>query len=214
MIVGLKSSNGETMALANPVDTNVGADLWLSKIQEEMKRSMKQELLEIMLDRTAKPSSFDPISFYLSHSKSSGQSLILVSHIMYTEFLSETLCSASRRQALKMFAEKCSSTIEDIIKLGSAMFQSQSTFRSCVLLALYFRDTVFQMIDSLPDMSAPSPEWISKCKVEFNPQELTIIISQSQHSAEYGYEYLGGAESLVWDVVVENSFRSMWVFCY
>jgi hypothetical protein len=100
------------------------------------------------------------------------------------------------------------------VSLGDRSFPSSSTFRSCVLLAIYFRDLTLQLVRNYSIGNTNlllSTDWVNSFKVEFNREELVVDVSQSMYSVEYGYEYMGGADRLIWNNKLEGCFRAMWV---
>jgi hypothetical protein len=181
---------------------------------------MKQKILEILTEYTIQ-SAFNPIEFYRGYANhANGQALVLVSHIYYDSDLKEIL-RAGQLLPLKYFARKCSvvigmsctNHIEKLVSLGPRSFPSSSTFRSCILLAIYFRDLSLQIVQaySINSNLLLSTDWVNSFKVEFNREELVVDVSQSMYSVEYGYEYMGGADRLIWNKKLEGCFRAMWV---
>jgi hypothetical protein len=110
-IIGLQGADGEVLRLSSPVSTKrKGVEYWLSKIESEMIRTMKQTILETLTQYTVQ-SAFNPIEFYRGYAANiNGQALVLVSNIYYTADLKEIL-RAGQLQPLKYFARKCSVVI-------------------------------------------------------------------------------------------------------
>lgn len=187
-----------------------------------MTRTMKEMMLKILTEYNIQ-TAFNPVRFYRKYSETNGQVLVVASHVYYTADLVGIL-KLGQVPPLLLFSRRCTQVIEKLITAGRRIFPCSSTFQSCLLLAMYFRDLSFQlvatcksfnesrsMLKSSNQTMIESSDWINSFKVEYNQEDLTIFMSQSLYSTEYGYEYIGGAERLIWNKTQENCFRAMWV---
>ncbi|KAJ3227581.1 Dynein heavy chain 6, axonemal [Clydaea vesicula] len=207
-IHSLKGKEGEVLKLRNIISTNVGIELWLSKIEQEMKNTMKEMLWSVFHD-IHDSYEFNPITFYQHYGKKTlGQICFLSARILHTKEM-ETYVKLGQYQTMKRLGERSRETIAALIKLGPALFSTPNTFKSIVSLEMYYRDWNNELfVSKVKNKNAHS--WIKGIKYYFDQEDMILTVNQSMGSMHYGFEYFGGTKDYIWNDNMINCFLTVW----
>jgi dynein heavy chain len=203
-IVSIYSAEKEKLDLTHKISTSdaKGAvEKWLSQVESCMFESVRAVIEEALYDFNTK----------LRHEwvlEWAGQAVLCVSQIYWTMGVEKAI--EQGRKGLEEYAEKCTSELNDIIKLvrGNLTRLNRTTLGALVVIDVHARDVVDKLakdenlVKDLNDFS-----WLAQLRYYWEDSDVVVKMINAQRY--YGYEYLGNSGRLVITPLTDRCYRTL-----
>ncbi|XP_068084555.1 dynein axonemal heavy chain 3 [Anabrus simplex] len=199
-IVGMISAEREVVPLSGtivPADAKGMVEKWLVQVEELMRQSLKDVIMEAITAYFANPRAEWVLSW-------PGQIVICASCIHWTAEVSEAIDSKS----LDSYLEKSNHQIDELVKLVQGKLLSGARITICALIVIdvHARDTVSTLYH-LGISTTKDFNWISQLRYYW--REGDVIVSMITTEVHYGFEYLGNTPRLVITPLTDRCYRTL-----
>ncbi|KAK7096855.1 hypothetical protein V1264_003902 [Littorina saxatilis] len=201
-ILAMKSVDGEVVPLKNKIKIVELVEVWLSKLADEMKNTLKELLRECLNDAKSNRGGLDP-------NKYPSQILCVAEMVRFTENCEEAI----KRNSLRQYAKEVESQLEGYtnVDLGGAK-GPEAVVLDLKLKALIL-DTIHNMevVQHLMQVNATSTgDWLWQkqlryCMVKNGECHMRMVDSEF----EYTYEYQGNAAKLVHTPLTDKCYLTL-----
>jgi dynein heavy chain 2 len=196
-IKAIRSAEGDLVSLQSPIITSESVEIWLSKLDEEIKSTLKYQ---IRMCYQRNEMTLEVIE------KFPMQVLCLINSISFTSKLEKSIMSMTLSATLN--------NLKNEINAFSLMLQkSENSLTQLKIRALLF-DLVHHVttveylmrhnVTNLNDW-----HWLQQLKFYFNSRNETISIKVVNAEFEYSYEFLGNYNKLVYTTLTHNCYLTL-----
>ncbi|KAJ3416777.1 Cytoplasmic dynein 2 heavy chain 1 [Chytridiales sp. JEL 0842] len=195
-IVAMKSLEGETVLLKNPIRISPEVEKWLDEFSSEMKHTLQSLLQECLKEN-------DIINF-------PSQILTLSEYILFTEKCEAALNSNGLAKIAKEYKDKldkltsfdCSS-VED----NTERHVLEMKIKSLVLDCIHFIDVIKQLQDSKA-VSINDWAWLRQLRF-YDEKNGRVSISMNDATFDYTFEYQGNPPKLVHTPLTDKCYLTL-----
>ncbi|CAG5115632.1 unnamed protein product, partial [Candidula unifasciata] len=202
-IVAMKSQDGEVVSLKRKVKITPDVEIWLGKLAEEMKDTLKELLTVCLKEARSSHAGLDP-------SKYPSQILCLAEYIKFTENCEEAIQKNGLRDLLKE-TETQLETYTSVDLRGTDQ-SSESSALQLKLKALIL-DTIHNMgvLHELIEASVRSvQEWQWQKQLRYYTRKDGLsVIRMVDAEFEYTFEYQGNAAKLVHTPLTDKCYLTL-----
>ncbi|KAJ1566153.1 Dynein heavy chain 2, axonemal [Nowakowskiella sp. JEL0078] len=214
-IVGIKGNDGELLKFRNPVSTKgQSVEIWLSKLENEMRSSLKDSLVNALNElQTLKNEKREISDNFLFRATKAGyqeytkQICLLAIQIERTHEIEQAI--SHDFSALRGFADR---SIELIKIYGMSMRQKRgliTKYKALITQEIYFRDWQHELADCKVN-SLKNFAFLKGVRYYHDKNDLSVAVRQFNHSTQYGFEYLDCEMSIPWNSALEQCVRIAW----
>ncbi|CAG9462434.1 unnamed protein product [Pedinophyceae sp. YPF-701] len=193
-IVDMASRQGEVVPMDAPVDTSGNIEVWLQRLVDGMKETVKQVIKRAV--REVDEQGLD--EFIFSHP---AQVSLLGIQLQWTTDMQNGLSAArADKKIMSNVTKKTDGILREMVELTvtkpNLTAMERTNLETCITVHVHQRD----VSDELLRKRVRDPtdfEWLKQCRFYWNADKDTVIISITDVDFEYSYEYLGVKERLV-----------------
>ena len=198
-IVAMFSGEGEKVQLSEPFYPQGPVEEWLRTVETNMKKSVKQIVLNGINSYTQKPRK----EWVLDHA---GQAVIAVSQMFWTQEVSEAL-----KKGKGGVADLCEKLRVQLLELVELVRGDLDFIRRLILGDLIVIDVhASEVVKKLRDLGVSSEndfDWISQLRYYWEADDLHVRIVNAHF--KYGYEYLGNTGRLVITPLTDRCYLTL-----
>ncbi|KAH3881436.1 hypothetical protein DPMN_005362, partial [Dreissena polymorpha] len=200
VITAMESAEKEVVTLSEtiiPADAKGLVEIWLSKVEEKMKLSLKEVSLKAT-DGYGKTSRREWVLQW------PGQVVLAASQIHWTAEVTQAI----KGHFLGPYLQKSNKQIDEIVTMvrGSLSKMARITLGALIVLDVHARDVVQHLVDI--EIKSPLDfSWISQLR--YYREESIINVRMITTTVAYGYEYLGNTGRLVITPLTDRCYRTL-----
>lgn len=204
-ILGMQSSEGEMVEFRSPAKAEGVVEKWLSSVQDEMRKTLRQTLKEAVF-YYAKKDRLEWLYEFL------GMSVVTASQIWWTWEVEDAFqrVSQGEKTAVKSLASKLTTQLIDLVNEVRRDLSSndRKKVNTMIIIDVHARDIVDRFVrDSVLD--AREFEWESQLRFYWDKGLDDLRIRQCTGSFESGYEYMGLNGRLVITPLTDRCFMTL-----
>lgn len=200
-ITEIWSREGECVPLDNPVEAKGPVEEWLQRLVNEMQETMRSLIREAAADAMEAAHSEeipDVGEFVFSRP---AQAALLGLQLWWSEESRLAVHAASRNEkgALQRVSKRSSSVLRALVEqaMRADLTKLQRTcLETCITVYMHQKEASEELVRNrvrdLKDFN-----WLKNCRVTWQDDKNTVMISICDVDLEYSYEYLGVKERLV-----------------
>ncbi|KAK6172722.1 hypothetical protein SNE40_016326 [Patella caerulea] len=201
-ILAMKSLDGEVVPLVRKVKIMPEVEIWLSKLADEMKDTLKELLINCLKDTKASKGGLDP-------NKYPSQILCLAESIRFTENCEEAI----RRNSLHEFLRELENQLESYTNVDLSEGQDvegkvlELKLKALILDTIHLIDVVNELIKA--NIRSPT-EWLWSKQLRVNMRKDSVcVLRMVDAEFEYTYEYQGNAGKLVHTPLTDKCYLTL-----
>jgi dynein heavy chain len=189
LVCGLESSEGEPFELLAPQHADGPVEKWMTLVEAEMKRSLKDVMKRGVFSFADTPNRIDWIKREL------GMVAIFGSQIWWTWEVEDTFrkVAAGSKRAMKQLAGKLSRQLLDLIaavREPGLTKKLRRKINALIIVEVHARDIIDRFVrDSILD--AREFDWESQLRFYWDRAADDLVVRQCSGEFGYGYEYMG-----------------------
>ncbi|KAJ1569497.1 Dynein heavy chain 1, axonemal [Cladochytrium tenue] len=198
-ITALFSAEGERIDVAEPFYPKGAVEEWLLKVEDQMRKSIKQVIKEGLACYTAKPRTEWVLDW-------PGQVVLSVSQTFWTKEVTEALKTG--QAGLRSLYSILLTQLQGLVSLvrGELPFLSRLILGDLIVIDVHARDVTKKLVDS-GVLSENDFEWISQLRYYWEENDLRVKIVNADF--RYGYEYLGNTGRLVITPLTDRCYLTL-----
>jgi dynein heavy chain len=199
LITAMYSAEGERIPLVNPFIPEGNVEFWLTKVQELMKLSIREEIIKGL-------ETYPTVERSQWVQEHPGQIVISVSQTFFTTEVTEAITNGY--DDMKRYFNKQLDQLQSLVNLvrGELPYITRSIIGDLIVIDVHARDIMKKLIDS--EVSSINDfEWMSQLRYYWENDELTIRIVNAEFT--YGYEYLGNTGRLVITPLTDRCYLTL-----
>jgi len=192
-ITHMASRQKEVVPLDSPVDANGSIEVWLQRLVDGMKETVRG----IIKRSTRDVEALSRDEFLFTYP---AQIALLGIQLQWTAQLQTALLAAkTKKDVVHQARKRCNAILADLISLttrGDLTSNQRTNLETVITVYVHQKDVA----DGLVDLSIRDPadfEWLKQARFYWRPETDSAIISITDADFEYSYEYLGVKERLV-----------------
>ncbi|XP_055895255.1 cytoplasmic dynein 2 heavy chain 1-like isoform X1 [Biomphalaria glabrata] len=201
-IVAMKSLDGEVVPLKRKVKVTSDVEVWLGKLADEMKDTLKECLMLCLKDAKTSRGGLDP-------QKYPSQILCLAEYIKFTESCEEAI----RKNSLRDLQNEVMGQLEGYTNVDLEGVQSTEANVLQLKLKALILDTIHNMdvVDQLVAANVKSvQEWQWQKQLRYYIRKDGVCVMQMVDSEfEYTFEYQGNAAKLVHTPLTDKCYLTL-----
>jgi len=199
LITAMYSAEGERIPLAKPFIPEGNVEIWLTKVQQLMKLSIREEIIKGL-------ETYPTIERSQWVQEHPGQVVIAVSQTFFTTEVTEAITNGFDH--MKGYLEKQLNQLQSLVALvrGELPYITRSIIGDLIVIDVHARDIMKKLIDS--EVSSINDfEWMSQLRYYWEEEDLRIKIVNAEFT--YGYEYLGNTGRLVITPLTDRCYLTL-----
>ncbi|XP_041357041.1 cytoplasmic dynein 2 heavy chain 1-like isoform X2 [Gigantopelta aegis] len=202
-ILAMKSLEGEVVPLKRKVKITPDVEVWLGKLSDEMKDTLRELLRECLQASRSSQGGLDPNKF-------PAQILCLAEQIRFTENCEEAL----KRNGLRSFCSEMENQLESYtsVDLGASSSEGEGhvldlKLKSLILDTIHAIDMVHKLMNTQVH-SVTEWEWQKQLRYYLRKDGLCCM-RMVDAEFEYTYEYQGNAQKLVHTPLTDKCYLTL-----
>jgi dynein heavy chain len=201
-ISALFSSEKERLPLVRLVSTAAAkgsVEKWLSQVESAMLQSVRGVVEASVAAYNSKPREQWVLEW-------PGQVILCVSQIYWTKAVEQAIPLG--KKGLKDFTAKCTSQLEEIVKLvrGDLSTMARTTLGALVVIDVHARDVVAKLAEEgISDVNDFS--WLAQLRYYWENNDVRVKMINA--CMDYAYEYLGNSGRLVITPLTDRCYRTL-----
>jgi len=199
LITAMYSAEGERIPLAKPFIPEGNVEVWLTKVQNLMKLSIKEEIIKGL-------ESYPAVERSQWVQEHPGQVVISVSQTFFTSEVTEAITNGY--DSMKNYFNKQLDQLQSLVALvrGELPYITRSIIGDLIVIDVHARDIMKKLIES--EVSSINDfEWMSQLRYYWEEDDLMIRIVNAEFT--YGYEYLGNTGRLVITPLTDRCYLTL-----
>jgi len=199
LITAMYSAEGERIPLVDPFIPEGNVETWLTKVQNLMKLSIREEIIKGL-------DTYPTVERSQWVQEHPGQVVIAVSQTFFTTEVTEAISNGS--DSMKKYLQKQLDQLQSLVSLvrGELPYITRSIIGDLIVIDVHARDIMKKLIDSQVS-SINDFEWMSQLRYYWENDDLTIRIVNAEFT--YGYEYLGNTGRLVITPLTDRCYLTL-----
>ncbi|EFJ08822.1 hypothetical protein SELMODRAFT_131043 [Selaginella moellendorffii] len=204
-VVGMKSSEGETYALRAPISTDGPVEVWMKKVEAEMRRSLYQISKEGVY-HYAKARRTKWITDNL------GMVTLVGSQIWWTWEVEDAFNSvrSGNKNSMKVFSFKLTDQLNELVGMVRSDLSNlqRKKVNALIIIEVHARDIIDTFVrDSILDHREFA--WESQLRFYWDREVDDIVIRQCTGQFLFGYEYMGLNGRLVITALTDRCYMTL-----
>ena len=202
------SPEGECVDFAkkmNPSDCNNQVELWLDKVEESMRNSVRDHLCRSIDDYVKKSDTMEGRSKWLLSWP--GQVVLAISCLFWTRETEEAL-TLEKNAGLHKYAVKCDEQKQGLVNCvrGKLTRVERATIQALLVIEVHNQVITNEIRDKgVSEMSAF--DW--QAQLRYYWEDGNLWVKQTNAILPYGYEYLGNTGRLVITNLTDRCYRTL-----
>ena len=206
-IVSIESSEKERLTLNNHISTDYAVEVWMTRLEEEMKHSLWTLTKETIFSYAQQDQ-----TKWLLDSTNIGMCMNSATQIWWTWEVENSFfqLEVGRKQSMRELETKVSKRLQKMVQIVRSPLHPliRKKINTSLIINVHVRDTIQAFVNESVT-NTNQFDWQSQLRFYWDKHEDDIIIKQCLGSFQYGFEYMGLSGRLVITPLTNRCFMTL-----